>query len=216
MLKKIGISFLSLLMLFSFILSGSISNVQAQGIEEPELKVLDVNSITNLDEALAKYGLVREDITSSFTIEDSQGVVNLYDSVNDLYVNFYINNEKVEYQSTQKELENGNVLFELFTFDLELALSEEITESGELVDKNEGIMTVAAKKPNKAALKWACIFSSFLACVSISAAAGAAGALVSGPFGVATGFTGGAACRYVFQTLVEKYGSKDQACKILS
>ncbi|MFW3528600.1 hypothetical protein [Staphylococcus caprae] len=50
----------------------------------------------------------------------------------------------------------------------------------------------------------------------MSLGAGAAGAMVSGPFGAATGFAGGASCRYIFQTAVEKFGGEDAACKVLS
>lgn len=58
---------------------------------------------------------------------------------------------------------------------------------------DNGVTTYAI---NKAALKWACIFSSYSACIGVSLGAGA---MVSGPFGTATGFAGGAA-----------------ACKVLS
>lgn len=213
MFKKFFLVTMSLVMLFTFGISPSTN--QANAAEDNiQLDILDVTTVTNLKEALSKYNLTMSDITSSYSFEETQGVINLYDSLKDIYITFYVNNKVVEFQSIQKELKNGNVTFDLYTFNLEKAFSEEITSTGDLVDK--GGISLYAKKPNKAALKWACIFSSYLACLGVAAAAGAAGTLVSGPFGAAAGFAGGTACRYVFQTLVEKYGSKDQACKILS
>ncbi|WP_241964989.1 hypothetical protein [Staphylococcus simulans] len=96
-------------------------------------------------------------------------------------------------------------------------LKSEANNNGDIVNESKavdnGVTTYAI---NKAALKWACIFSSYSACIGVSLGTGPAGAMVSGPFGAATGFAGGAACRYIFQTAVEKFGGKDAACKVLS
>lgn len=124
---------------------------------------------------------------------------------NKSYINLYITNNKIEFQSVQKTIANGNATFELFTVDGKFVFLEEITSEGDFVHNVKQITTFATK-PNNAAIKWACIFSSYLACMAISAGVGAAGSLISGPFGAAAGF----ACRYVFQTLVEKYGIKNQ------
>ncbi|MGN9866689.1 hypothetical protein [Bacillus swezeyi] len=191
------------------------SNLNESHNEEVDLESLEpvnLKHITNLDETLTKYNLKSSNITSTYSFKNEDtGIINLYDEESDNYVNFYIMNNKIEFQSVQKKLNDGKTLFNLYTNELELVLSETANSDGELEKK----ITIA-KKPNRAALKWACIFSSYLACISTSIAAGAAGAIVSGPFGVATGFVGGNACRYVFQTLVEKYGGKKAACKIFS
>lgn len=61
---------------------------------------------------------------------------------------------------------------------------------------------------NKAALAWACLFSSKVACVGA-----AGGAMLIGPWGAAiTGSVAGSACEMLFITLVEKYGGKDASC----
>ncbi|WP_240622414.1 hypothetical protein [Staphylococcus lutrae] len=92
-----------------------------------------------------------------------------------------------------------------------------MSQKGEIVEEksiDDKSTYYRSANVNKAAPRWACVFSSYTACVGVALGAGAAGSLVSGPFGAAAGFTGGFACRYVFQTAVEKYGGKDAACKI--
>ncbi|MCS4485781.1 hypothetical protein [Staphylococcus americanisciuri] len=136
---------------------------------------------------------------------------------NGVYYNYYLEGNKIEYYSIQNKLSNGNSTFTLYDINDNYILKSEANNNGDIVNEStavdNGVTTYAI---NNAALKWACIFSSYSACIEVSLGAGAAGAMVSGPFGVATGFAGGAACRHIFQTAVEKYGGKDAACKLLS
>ncbi|MGW9102927.1 hypothetical protein ACWGPZ_30015 [Priestia megaterium] len=220
MFKRLSLSIMAFIVLFSLGFSSSISSANAATEEDSEVKVLDVETVTNLETIMDKYSLNKSQITSSYSLTDNEGIINLYNKDTDTYYNFYVNHNEITYQSIQKELEDGNVSFDLYTNKFESVFKEELTPEGEMVadsDKSsDSDFTIMSSKPNKAALKWACIFSSYIACIGVAAGVGAAGTLISGPFGAAAGFAGGAACRYVFQTLVEKYGSKGTACKILS
>ncbi|MCY7718442.1 hypothetical protein O3S73_019145 [Bacillus altitudinis] len=222
-MKKFILAIMSIIMLVSFAIPTSHikANTDNEVIDLKDLKPVELKEIKNLDKILSKYKLKKKNITSTYYLdEDKTGIINLYDKKKKVYFNFYIVNNTIEFQSIQKELNNGKTSFDLYTNEFENVISETADSNGEIEpkDTNENMIasSKAAKKPNKAAIKWACIFSSYIACLSVSAAAGAGGALISGPFGLASGFAGGLACRYVFQTLVEKYGGKKAACKLFS
>lgn len=86
---------------------------------------------------------------------------------------------------------------------------QQVSESTPAADNNTAFRSSGV---NKAAVAYACMFASKMACVG--AAAGVAGAgMVMGPWGAAiTGSTAATACETLFTTLVEKYGSKSKAC----
>ena len=232
MFQKGIFTLMSLVLLFSLGFSSIPSKVLAKSTESEEidLATMDLSKVKNLEQIISEYSLSKTNVTTSYSMQKGEGVINLHDTNKDIWVNLYVSNNVVEFQSLQKELENGNVSFNLFSNEFTLVASEIIEPNGSLVNQpmsklsKVGTPTKVIAYPgggsttsiNPAAFKWACIFSSYLACIGVSVAVGAAGALVSGPFGIAAGFAGGAACRYVFQTLVETYGSKDKACKILS
>ncbi|MGX0297697.1 hypothetical protein [Staphylococcus epidermidis] len=187
-------------------------------LNKNDVEKVNLNQVQNLDVTLENHNLTRENLlNNNYKVKkDNVGFINAKDK-NNVYYNFYLEGNKIEYYSIQKKLANGNSTFTLYDINGNYILKSEANNNGDIVKENtavdNGVTTYAI---NKAALKWACIFSSYSACIGVSLGAGAAGSMVSGPFGAATGFAGGAACRYVFQTAVEKYGGKDAACKILS
>ncbi|MFW3591230.1 hypothetical protein ACN9U3_10295 [Staphylococcus caprae] len=187
-------------------------------LTKKDVKKINTNNVKNLDSVLQKHNLKRSNLLdNNYKVKkDNVGFMNAKDNKG-TYYNFYLEGNKIEYYSIQKKLSNGNSTFTLYDINDNFILKSEANQKGDIVKENtavdNGTTTYAI---NKAAFKWACIFSSYSACIGVSLGAGAAGSMVSGPFGAATGFAGGAACRYIFQTAVEKFGSKKAACKVLS
>lgn len=231
MLKKSFLVFMAFLVgITSAILpNGSVANAQPQNdfiLTEDDLEAVNLSEVINLDESLSNLNLSNDNLLdNNYRIKgENIGFINAKDNETGYYYNFYLENNEIKYYSIQKEAENGHATFELYDINNLFILSSEIDRNGNLIgeeinmepQKQDGVQIMSSSGINKAAFKWACIFSSYIACISIAIAAGAAGSLVSGPFGAAAGFAGGAACRYLFQTAVDKYGSKDKACKILS
>ncbi len=226
---KYFIMFLSAVLIV-FSVTGEISNVvqaktEINKIDEHELEKIDLNLVVNLEYTLNKVGISRANLlNNNYRInKDNVGFINAKDN-NDIYYNFYLVGNEIRYYSIQQTKVNGNVTFDLYDLSKNHLLYSELDQNGNKVNEkvydlnDNGYSSFRSKSTgiNKAAFKWACIFSSYLACMGVAGAIGAAGGLVSGPFGLAAGFVGGGACRYIFQTAVEKYGSKERACKILS
>ncbi|MEK4504347.1 hypothetical protein [Bacillus sp. FSL R12-0069] len=217
--NKLILSILAVVLFFTTISSSLRAFAAEEDNNNAEITMMsDVNKVNNLSDTLTELSLSKDNIVSKYEIAENgrtTGIVNVKGASDDVYYNLYVNSENnVEFVSKQEAHSNGNTSFNLYSLEsngkLSLAMTETADKDGKLIPKK------VKREINRAALKWACIFSSYLACIGVAAAAGFGGALVSGPFGAAAGFAGGAACRYVFQTLVEKYGSKKQACKLLS
>lgn len=199
----------------------SIADVSANQIittdsgEKIEQVSTDVSDISNISDILNHLNLSNADIVSRYQItNETTSIVNIHQQNSSKYYNLYVQNGKVVFMSIQDRLYDGSTTFSLYEVDTENYFNSTLylkaDSSGNL------IQNIQDRDINKAAFKWACIFSSYVACASVAAAAGAAGAIVSGPFGAAAGFTGGFACRTLFQWAVTKYGSKDKACSILA
>lgn len=220
---------MALLVSVTTVISSSSSSVNAQTnsneLSRDDVEKVDLSKVTNLEEALNNVGLSKDNLLdNNFKIKgENISFINAKDNETGHYYNFYLEGNEIKYYSVQKEKENEHATFELYDLNNSFILSSEIDQNGNIIkektfkdQEQDGVQTMASSGINEAAFKWACIFSSYMACISIALAAGAAGALVSGPFGVAAGFAGGQACRYIFQTAVEEFGSKDKACKVLS
>lgn len=217
--NKLILSILAVVLFFTTISSSLRAFAAEEDNNNAEITMMsDVNKVNNLSDTLTELSLSKDNIVSKYKITENgrtTGIINVKGASDDVYYNLYVNSENnVEFVSKQEAHSNGNTSFNLYSLEsngkLSLAMTETADKDGKLIPKK------VKREINRAALKWACIFSSYLACIGVAAGIGAAGALVSGPFGVASGFVGGHACRYVFRTLVEKYGSKKQACKVLS
>ncbi|WP_017795149.1 hypothetical protein [Oceanobacillus kimchii] len=229
MFKKLIITFMIVLVSITTVLP-NVSAATKQNddlIDFDDLEEVDLTTVTNLDEALGNVGITRDNLLDNNykVISENVSFINAKNTENNRYYNFYLEGNEIKYYSVQAEKDNGNATFELYDMSNIFILSSEVDKYGNVVKEetymdrhpeNDGIQLLSSSGINKAAFKWACIFSSYIACLAVAAAAGAAGALVSGPFGVAAGFAGGNACRYLFQTAVDKYGGKDKACKVLS
>lgn len=221
MLKKSIVFILSALVIFTTVFSPNTnaeSNSKSQ-LTDDDLEKIDLNKVENLDSALSNLNLSRDNLldNNNRVKGENSGFINAKDS-NDTYYNFYLKGNTIDYYSVQKKESNSNATFELYDMNNNSLLNSEINQNGEVVKEStsQGDSTAFRSSGiNKAAFKWACIFSSYVACVGVAGAAGAAGTLVSGPFGAAAGFAGGGACRYIFQTAVDKYGSKEKACSVL-
>lgn len=207
----------SIMILLSFVLLlvsfNSVPNlVNAETLPE-NLEELNPNDVKNLDVLLDKIFQSKEDIISSYWLDEKvkSGVINIYNEIEEKYYNLYIEKDTITYYSTQyyvnKETEDAN--FELYSVNKDNSTVHEFTSS---IFKETGEVehAIGTYSTNNAVYKWACIFSSYVSC---AVAAGTLGFGIAGPFG-ATAAT--IACRYVFQTLVEKYGSKGAACKLFS
>lgn len=192
-----------------FLLSFSplVNTANAQ-INENQINLSEINNATVL---LSELDQNTENIISSYWLDESvkSGVINLFDSKENKYYNLYIEKDLITYYSTQyyvnEKTEDAN--FELYTVTENNDFIHEFTstivkETGEVTHQIQPFST------SNAVYKWACIFSSRIACI---AAAGTLGFGVAGPFGATAAV---AACSYVFGTLIEKYGSKDAACSI--
>lgn len=223
MINKINLKQLIVIVIlvFSVVLIFSIKEVSANQIittdsgEKIEQVSTDVSDISNISDILNHLKLSNADIVSRYQItNEATSIVNIHQQNSSKYYNLYVQDGKVVFMSIQDRLYDGSTTFSLYEVDAENYFNSTLylkaDSSGNL------IQSIQDRDINKAAFKWACIFSSYVACASVAAAAGAAGAIVSGPFGAAAGFAGGMACRTLFQWAVTKYGSKDKACSILA
>ena len=211
---------LSVTILFTGILIPTFLSVKAGADELPSEGMVQVENnsigVENFNEIANQLNLEEQDITSRYTLKESGvGIINAHDKDSSEYYNLYIVDGEIKYISSQEKLGDNSATFNLYEVNTESgefdpAMSLRANSNGELIN------TRKRRAINNAAFKWACIFSSYVACAGVAAGAGAAGSLVSGPFGAAMGFAGGAACRYLFQTAVTKYGSKQKACSILA
>lgn len=188
-------------------------------------------SNSELKTFLKEHNLKSKQITTAYKIFDEETqethfIVNIKLNSKDEYINVYFLNETLFGYSKQYYEDNTKqaATFELYeATSNELVMDETITTSGEIisntvVEKDEDKVSTRAALTKKQvfALKWACIFSSYIACVSVAGSVGVGVALISGPVGAITGGLAGWACRYLFQTAVEKYGGKQAACKVFS
>ena len=173
-----------------------------------------------------EYDLKPKNVESAYQIQDNDQthyIVNVQLNENGDFINIYFANEELFSYSIQKydDKTQNSATFELYdAVDDTLIMSESISKDKEittnyLISENE-VSTYALTDKQVFALKWACIFSSYMGCIGASLAAGAAGTLISGPVGTVTGALGGWACRYLFQTAVEQFGGKQAACKFFS
>lgn len=221
MFKKSIVFILSFLVVITTVFSPNTnaeSNSNSQ-LNKEDLEKIDLDKVDNLDSALSNLNLNRDNLldNNNRIKGENYGFINAKDS-NGTYYNFYLEGNTINYYSIQKKMDNSNSSFVLYDMNQNYLLDSEINQNGEVVEENVAQGNGTAFRDsgiNKAAFKWACIFSSEVACVGVAAGAGAAGSVVSGPFGAAAGFAGGSACKYIFRTAVEKYGSKDKACSIL-
>ncbi|MCQ9299530.1 hypothetical protein NQ043_00010 [Staphylococcus hyicus] len=189
-------------------------------LTENDVEKVNLNKVENLDIVLKKVGQDKSTILpNSYNLKGKNiGFINIKGN-DGKYYNFYLEKNYITYYSVQYKKGNGNAVFELRDNNKNFVLSSEVNKDGKIVSEktiDDLKSNYRSANVNKAALKWACIFSSYAACVGVAASVGAAGSLVSGPFGAAAGFAGGLACRVVFQTAVEKYGGKKAACKYLT
>ncbi|MEK4611500.1 hypothetical protein [Bacillus sp. FSL K6-0067] len=215
--NKLILSILAVVLFFTTISSSLRAFAAEEDNNNAEITIMsDVNKVNNLSDTLTELSLSKDNIVSKYEIAENgrtTGIINVKGASDDVYYNLYVNSENnVEFVSKQEAHSNGSTSFNLYSLEsngkFSLAMTETADKDGKLIPKR------VKREINKAAYKWACIFSSYLACIGVAAAAGAAGALVSGPFGATAGFAGGLACRMVFQTLVEKYGSKKKVCSL--
>ncbi|MEJ7541240.1 hypothetical protein [Staphylococcus intermedius] len=217
MYKKISL----FTMIFSIIFVSIIPNFAVAETNNKNSNKLDITSVNNLEEILKNKNLSKKDILQeSYKMSDGTGIINLKDSKNDIYYNFYVENKKITYFSTQSKLSNGNALFKLFDINDNFLYSSEANQNGEIIkeqtamDRDQTAFRSNLSGTQKAALKWACIFSSKVSCATAAAGVAAGGTLM-GPWGaVITGGTAASACELLFTTLVEKYGGKDAACSL--
>lgn len=176
-----------------------------------QFETLDISDIKNLNDILGKLSQSDKDIYSSYVLDEDveSGVINIYNSKEDQYYNLYVEGDLITYYSKQYYTEKDDVNFELYSITGDNYIRHEFTSS---VSKNTGEIehVIGVNSVDPVAFKWACIFSSYISC---AVAAGALGWVIGGPIGSAAAAF---ACRYVFQTLVEKYGTKERACKIFS
>ncbi|WP_413364558.1 hypothetical protein [Lysinibacillus sp. 3P01SB] len=211
-LKKISMVLLSsFLFLFSF--KPLLETVNAQENSLKEISQSDFSKIKNYESLLVTLLQNEEDIISAYWLDEAvkSGVINIYNKKEDKYYNLYVEEDSINYYSVQYyvDKESGDANFELYSVGENNVITHEYT-STILKETGEVNHTIGTYSSSNAVYKWACIFSSRIACI---AAAGTLGFGVAGPFG-ATAAT--LACGYVFGTLVEKYGSKEAACKIFS
>lgn len=214
------VSLLSVMLLGISILLCTGTSIYAAENNDPIITKLtkkDYESVQNYKDIINTLQIKESDFLSAYRIDDTSvgstvGIINFYDSKSDTYYNLYIDQErKIDYITTQKEKANGTLGISLYEWngtDFDTGFVETIDSQGNLIENHRTKRATV----NKLALGWACLFSSYLACVGASAAAGAAGSLIGGPWGTAVGIGGGAACKFVFQQLVEKFGGKDAAC----
>ncbi|TCI51886.1 hypothetical protein EVJ24_12180 [Exiguobacterium sp. SH1S21] len=174
---------------------------------------LNLNDIKNHEQIFELIHQDPNDIISSYWLDESvkSGVINIFNSSENKYYNLYVEKDHITYYSIQYYVshDSKDAKFELYSIDSFNNSHHEFTSQ---VANETGKVShqINAKSNSNTAYKWACIFSSYVAC---AAAAGTIGFGVAGPFGAGAAAL---ACRYVFQTLVEKYGSKKAACKIFS
>ncbi|MCZ3622055.1 hypothetical protein [Lactobacillus mulieris] len=222
---KFLIKYFSLLSAVLFLGGGLLSSgtkVYAAIESEPTSSVtrLDskkLESIQNYKEIVKTLNLKSDYLLSAYRIDDRStgktiGIINFFDSQNKIYYNFYVDSQrKIEYITAQKEnLDNtfNMALYQWTGVDFDTGFIQKIDSNGNFI---ENFYTDRAKV-NKIALGWACLFSSYLACMGASAAASAGGALIGGPWGATVGVIGGAACKVLFQQLVQRFGGKNAAC----
>lgn len=211
MKKRLFVLMSTMLLLLS--LNPFAGAVSAEAKPSEDQHQIDLDAIKNLDALLENLNQSTEDVISSVWLDEEvkSGVINLYNEDEDKYYNLYIEEDAITYYSTQYYVDESKeeALFELYSVKEDNSTVHEFTSS---IDKDTGEVehNIMAKSTDDKVYKWACIFSSRIACI---AAAGTLGFGVAGPFG-ATAAT--FACGYVFGTLVEKYGSKDAACKLFS
>ncbi|HBI3769200.1 TPA: hypothetical protein K4452_002610 [Enterococcus faecalis] len=177
----------------------------------------DYENVQNYGEIIAALQITEDSFLSAYRIDDKSvgstvGIINFYDSSSDTYYNLYIDQErKIDYITTQKENSDGTASMSLYQWngrDFDTGFIETIDSQGNFIENHRTKRAAV----NKIALGWACLFSSYIACVGASAGATAAGSLIGGPWGAAVGIGGGFACKYLFQHLIEKFGGKDAAC----
>jgi hypothetical protein len=227
MLKKITMVILALALFITtvapecFVVAETKNTEDAGMLQADDLKKVKLKKVENLDEFLEMSNVSKDEILKNNFIIKSEdvGFINAKNNETGMYYNFYLKGNKILYYSTQQSKDNGNAVFKLYDQFNSLSMTSEITKTGEFVSEKisdgfaNGIQSVSI---SKSAYAWACVFSSYMACIGVALAAEAAGTLVSGPFGTAAGFAGGAACRYLFKTAINKYGSKKKACQILT
>lgn len=195
------------LFLFSF---GPLANTANAQSNETQI---NLSTIKNVNAVLNELSQNENDIISSYWLDETvkNGVINIHNEKEDKYYNFYIENNLITYYSVQYYIDENNedANFELYTVTKNNKFNHEFTST---IVKETGKVNhqIQSRSVSDSVYKWACIFSSRLACI---AAAGTLGFGVAGPFGATAAV---AACSYVFGTLVEKYGSKNAACKIFS
>jgi hypothetical protein len=227
MLKKTTMVILALALFITtvapecFVVAETKNTEDAGMLQADDLKKVKLKKEENLDEFLEMTNVSKDEILKNNFIIKSEdvGFINAKNNETGMYYNFYIKGNKILYYSTQQSKDNGNAVFKLYDQFNSLSMTSEITKTVEFVSEKisdcfaNGIQSVSI---SKSAYAWACVFASYMACIGVALAAGAAGTLVSGPFGTAAGFAGGAACRYLFKTAINKYGSKKKACQILT
>ncbi|HDR7915146.1 TPA: hypothetical protein QCY05_004374 [Bacillus wiedmannii] len=211
-MKKAFVLFLSVfLVLFSFSSSSSVANAEEKSVKDT--MQIDLLKIKNFNDVLDSLSQDKKDIISSFWFDETikSGVINIYNKDENKYYNLYVEKDRITYYSTQYYIDSKkeDANFELYSINKDNSFEYEFTSS--IVKETGQVQHSMAKAAvSNSVYKWACIFSSRVACV---AAAGTLGFGVAGPFGATAAV---AACGYLFGTLVEKYGSKGAACKILS
>lgn len=218
MLKKSGLLILVLSLLVSaFIPFNSLSEAKEQD-EQVKTEKLDLSSVKNLDEVLKNLNLSKNDVLDeSYRIpSDNTAIVNVEDKDNSSFYNLYVEGDKITSYSTQQSVNNNKAEFNLYDMNGEIIYTSVVDENGQEVSESTPAANDTKVREsgnvNKAALAWACLFSSKVACVG-AAAGVAGGAMLIGPWGAAiTGSAAGSACEMLFTTLVEKYGGKDAAC----
>lgn len=211
--KKISLIFLSsFLFLFSF--SPIVDSVNAESTSAKENNQIVLSQIENFESIIESLSQKSTDIISSYWLDPSvkSGVINIHNKKEGKYYNLYVEGDSITYYSTQyhvNDKKDSDANFELYSVDENNNFTHEFT-STIVKETGEVHHAIAKASTSNTVYKWACIFSSRIACI---AAAGTLGFGIAGPFGATAAVV---ACGYVFGTLVEKYGSKDAACKIFS
>lgn len=232
-MKKVLLS-LVFLLLFSTLTEGFgkgfFIKAQTSSLDENVIVWNNPTSNSELRAFLKEHNLKSKQITTAYKIFDKETqevhyIVNIKLNSKEEYINVYFLNETLFGYSKQYYEDNTkqSATFELYEANSnDLVMDETITTSGEIisntvVDNDEDMVSTSAyTKKQVFALKWACIFSSYIACVAVAGSVGAGVTLISGPVGAISAGLAGWACRQLFQHAVEIYGGKQAACRAFS
>ncbi|MBO3090935.1 hypothetical protein J5F27_03255 [Schleiferilactobacillus harbinensis] len=184
-----------------------------------KLKTDKLDLVGNYTNIITLTELKKANFISAYQVKDttsdrSTGVLNYLNKSTNVYYNVYLAPDAtINYVTKQYNNGNGTYGFDILYYNEQTKELDNVYHDdfdSQLNATSNLLETRAAV--NKLALGWACMFSSYMACIGASAAAGVLGTVTLGPISIAGATLGGVACRYVFQHLVQKLGGKGAAC----